>query len=219
MNKHCLHYQQSLKRIKNRDDLEILDELRDAHICGRSLAVYRETRFAHEGAHDPTSTFYFVLEDLFSKMDFDDRSHLLDVGCGAGRTLAFFAQSNYPGKATGIELDPLLADACKEWSCAHSNIRVINGNATSIPLGAYSHFYLFNPFDSHILRRFVENIKDQARRTITLCHMSDNGDNYLFMGRPGWSIQYEGEFFKANGVPVYGCPQHYSIWSFDPKLA
>lgn len=69
------------------------------------LAGPGTTRFAQQGAHNPTPTPYFILENLFSELDFSEKSHLLDVGCGTGHVLSFFIHSNLPGRATGIELD------------------------------------------------------------------------------------------------------------------
>lgn len=54
-----------------------------------------------------------------------------------------------------------------------------------------------------------------------LAHMSDNGENYSYMGRPGWTLLQEGSFHTypvgaAHGFEVYGCPQHYSVWRYRP---
>ena len=96
--------------VSNKDQLFAADERRDCALCGCSLAEPGTTRFAKQGAHDPTPTPYFILENLFSELDFSEESHLLDVGCGTGRVLSFFIQSKLSGHATGIELDPDIAE-------------------------------------------------------------------------------------------------------------
>ena len=96
--------------VSNKDQLFAADERRDCALCGCSLAEPGTTRFAKQGAHDPTPTPYFILENLFSELDFSEESHLLDVGCGTGRVLSFFIQSKLAGHATGIELDPDIAE-------------------------------------------------------------------------------------------------------------
>ena len=197
-------------------DLDQAELLRDLAICGCNLADERATRFAAEGAHDPTATRYFVLEQLFSQLDFTEESHLLDVGCGRGRALAYFAEAELPGYATGVELDSELAQAARRWTNSFPQLSVIEGNALGTPLRRYTHFYLFNPFDSSVLEAFVAKLEAEARRPITLCHTSDNGENYLFFGRAGWRLQAEGWFHKHEGTPVFNCPQHWSIWRFEP---
>ena len=202
--------------VADRAQLDALDEARDMATCGRSLSNNGTTRFAIEGAHDPTATFYFILEDLFDQMEFDEKSWLLDVGCSRGRTLAFFEEQGLPGRATGVELDPDIARYCAEWVAGHPNLELIQGNALELPLERYTHFYLFNPFDSRILAEFVRHVEEAVTGPITFCHMSDNGEYYLFWGRYGWKLQAEGEFRCYGDTPIYECAQHYSIWRYDP---
>lgn len=102
--------------VSNKDQLFAADERHDCALCGCSLAEPGTTRFAKQGAHNPTPTPYFILENLFSELDFSEESHLLDVGCGTGRVLSFFIQSKLSGHATGIELDPDIAEYARNWS-------------------------------------------------------------------------------------------------------
>ncbi len=196
--------------------LDELERQRDLAVCGYSLAEGAQTRFAAEGAHDPTATRYFVLESLFPQMEFDAGSHLLDVGCGAGRALAYYAEAGLPGRATGVELDPVLARRASTWARSFPQLAVIEGSVLDVSLRPYTHFYLFNPFDSCVLERFVEKLEAEVRGCVTLCHMSDNGENYLFWGRAGWRLQTEGWIHEYEGGPAFNCPQHWSIWRFDP---
>ena len=66
------------------------DLLRDLAVAGRPLDRAERTRHAEVGAHDPMATPYAVLEDLLGGLDLSEDSRLLDVGCGAGRVLAYF---------------------------------------------------------------------------------------------------------------------------------
>ena len=214
----------SLKRldISNKDQLFAADEQRDIALCGRSLAEPGTTRFAKQGAHDPTPTPYFILESLFSDLEFFDDSHLLDVGCGTGRVLSFFVQSGLPGKATGIELDPDIAEYARAWTRRFENVDVLCDNALEMPLDAFTHVYLFNPFDTNVLMQFIMKVEAEARRPLTLVHMSDNGETYSYIGRSGWSLLRQGEFQSyrtatGRSFHVYDCPQHFSIWRFDPE--
>lgn len=205
----------------NKAELEALDEARDLAIAGCSLAGPGQTRFSDRGAHDPTPTPYFVLEQLFGAFDFSDDSHLLDVGCGTGRTLAYFVEAGFPGHATGVELDPQIAAYARAWAQRFDNLSVICADAREIPLDAYTHVYLFNPFDTNVLLAFLARLEAEAARALTLVHMSDNGETYYYIGRDGWSLIDQGEihrFRTASGraFPVYQHPQHYSVWRFEP---
>lgn len=122
--------------VSNKDQLFAADERRDCALCGCSLAEPGTTRFAKQGAHDPTPTPYFILENLFSELDFSEESHLLDVGCGTGRVLSFFIQSKLSGHATGIELDPDIAEYARNWTrrAARSRLSTCPITAKHIPI-------------------------------------------------------------------------------------
>lgn len=206
----------SYPTIYSREQLLRLDEKQDVAITGFVLAEYRQSSYAADGAHDPTATPYFILDELFGLMDFDESSHLLDVGCGSGRVLAFFVDRNIPGAVTGVELDTGLASKASRWA-SRDNINVINASVLDIDLSDYSHIYLFNPFDSPILVKFIEKVEREATRPITVCHMSDNGETFYYLARDGWARVHQGEFQKIDGISLYGHPQHYTIWSYCPE--
>lgn len=212
--------QHANKAVDNLSDLLAYEAAVDISICGIALDEQLETRLANQGAHDPTPTPYFVLEELFGHFSFGPDSHLLDVGCGTGRVLAYFASQGYSGRATGIELDPALADQTWQWSRRHAGIRVLQGDALAIDLSPYTDFYLFNPFDPNILQQFIQAIECQVSHPCTVVHMSDNGDTWRYVGRDGWTQLATGSFQdyrNSRGYPirVYDHPQHYTVWHYD----
>lgn len=151
-------------------------------------------------------------------LSFEQTDHLLDVGCGAGRVLVYAAATQLPCRVTGVELDGRLAARAASWTRGRDGLEVIAGSALDIPLGAYTHFYLFNPFDQVLLVEFLDRLEAQVRRSITLVHMSDNGESFAYLGRAGWMREREGSFYEhpAGGFPIFGYPQHYSIWRYVP---
>lgn len=207
--------------ISSLSDLLAREASIDRTIAGITLGDdEQKTGLAEEGAHDPTPTPYFILDELFRHYSFSENSHLLDVGCGMGRVLAYFVREGFPGRATGVELDPLLASTASSWASRHPNLRVLCASALDLDLSPYTDFYLFNPFDPGILQQFIEALERQVARPCTLVHMSDNGDTWRYVGRPGWtevaSDAFEG-YRNARGytIKVYDCPQHYTVWHYD----
>ena len=191
------------------DDLQ-----RDLAVAGRSLERAERTRHAAVGAHDPTATPHFVLEDLLGGLDFGADSQLLDVGCGAGRVLAYFVGAGLPGRVTGVELDTRLAAEAKAWSRRYPQVRVLAGSVLDLPLAAYTHVYLFNPFDTPVLEAFLDKLEREATGPVTLVHMSDNGEWPAYLGRSGWTVLREGTF-ELPGEEG-DCPQHFTVRRYDP---
>ena len=202
-------------------DLFAADEERDRAICGRSLACDDATTLTSAGAHDPTATPYFVLEELLPAIGFGPQSHLLDVGCALGRVLAYCVDSGCPARVTGLELDPKLAREAASWASAYPQLEVRCGSVLDEPLARYTHFYLFNPFDTAVLARFLDRLEHQARQAVTVVHMSDNGERYAYLGRSGWQVLRQGSI-QDHRLPsgltarVYAHPQTYTIWRYEP---
>ena len=204
-------------------ELLAYEEAQDRALCGLNLAKREKTGYRSLGAHDPTPTPYFVLDELFGHYSFTSRSRLLDVGCGAGRVLAYFLQKGYPGRATGVELDPQLASMAFSWVREHPTLRVLECNVLDIDLGEYTDFYLFNPFDAGVLQKFIASVESQVEHPVTLVHMSDNGDTWWYEGRDGWTQLASGEIQhfrneRGSRVKVYEIPQHYTVWRYEPDV-
>lgn len=161
-------------------------------------------------AHAPTPSPRFVLEELLGGLDdLDDASHLLDVGCGEGAVLAYFVEAGLPGRVTGVELDPALAARAAERVAGAGRARVVAGSALDLPLGGYTHLYLFNPFDTPVLGALLDRLERQATGPVTLVHMSDNGEWPAYLGRTGWEVLREGTL-RLPGEEG-DCPQHYTV--------
>ncbi len=246
-------YRAASARAACEDDQNRADRALDVAVAGEPLAALGDPTVLGGGAHEPTPTPCWILDDLLGGLSFEQTDHLLDVGCGAGRVLAYAAATQLPCRVTGIELDGRLAARAASWTRGRDGLEVIAGSALDIPLGAYTHFYLFNPFDqvllvefldleviagsaldiplgayTHfylfnpfdqvLLVEFLDRLEAQVRRSITLVHMSDNGESFAYLGRAGWMREREGSFYEhpAGGFPVFGYPQHYSIWRYVP---
>ncbi|WP_417047003.1 class I SAM-dependent methyltransferase [Enorma massiliensis] len=211
----------SYASIASKADLLAADAARDIALCGRSLGEADPVHpdLASAGAHEPTPTPYFVLEELLGKLGLTANDHLLDVGCGTGRVLAY-AASQLPCRATGVELDARLANIASSWAASSPQLNVIAGSVLDISLAPYTCFYLFNPFDTAVLTRFLDKAEREAARPFTLVHMSDNGESFAYLGRPGWRLVRSGSiqmFQKASGrsIKFYEFPQHYSVWRYE----
>lgn len=205
--------------IEGNSDLLALEAAKDIAVCGVSLADWERTRYRNLGAHDPTPTHYFVLEHLFRYYSLCSVSHLLDVGCGSGRVLAYYLAMGLPGKITGVELDPGLADKAQSWVSRYENANVLQASVLNLDLGQYTDFYLYNPFDSDVLQRFIEQVEHQVKRPCTVIHMSDNGETWWYEGRRGWDVRASGEFLTyrisdGEAIRAFDHPQHYTVWRY-----
>ena len=71
-----------------------------------------------------------------------------------------------------------------------------------------------------MLVRFLDKLEREVRHPVTLIHMSDNGESYAYLGRPGWHLMRTGaiqtyQVPSGQHIQVYDFPQHYSVWGYD----
>ncbi|MFR3451726.1 MAG: class I SAM-dependent methyltransferase [Collinsella sp.] len=171
------------------------DRALDVAVAGEPLAALGDPTVLGGGACEPTPTPYWILDDLLGIV-FERTDRLLDVGCGAGRVLAYAVATQLPCRVTGVEPDGRLAARAASWTRGRDGLEVIAGSALDIPFGAYTHFYLFNPFDQVLLVEFLDRLEAQVRRPITLMHMSDNGESFAYLGRAGWMRERRVRFIR-----------------------
>jgi predicted RNA methylase len=89
---------------------------------------------------------------------------MLDIGCGAGRALAFGMQQNFE-QVSGIDLDePALEQAminCRNLQQHGSNTQfsILRMDATTCPIPeTVNVLYLYNPFGMKTMQAVVDNI-------------------------------------------------------------
>lgn len=123
------------------------DALRDyqAGQRGRALTIRRDDD--HVDAHDPG--IYFSEEAFAHEIDLMSRvaGPVLDVGCGAGRTLLWLTRQNI--EAAGIDLSSGAVAVARERGC--KDVRegdVMTVGDDVLPAGAFETITLFGPMTS-----------------------------------------------------------------------
>lgn len=103
-----------------------------------------------------TPTDWYLLKTMFEGMEFNRDDLILDVGCGTGRTLIFFARRYPEANIAGIELNSDVAELAKANVPMRCN--VIVGDVTRDCPQGVTVFYLFNPFHDEVMRDFCNKV-------------------------------------------------------------
>jgi SAM-dependent methyltransferase len=122
---------------------------------GSFLGGTIKTRQAHLGAHDVGNADYDDLDELFAQVDIAPDDVIVDVGCGKGRVINWFLSHHGQNTIYGIELDPDVCARTAKRLAGRANVRILCGDATELLPAEGTFFYLFNPFDENVMRRFV----------------------------------------------------------------
>jgi hypothetical protein len=143
-----------LPRMLRRTPRIVRNAVRDLRY-GAPLGGTVRSRYSHLGAHDVGNADYDDLAVLFAEVEVGADDVIVDVGAGKGRALNWFL-GRYPGtRIYGIELDPEICARTQKRLSRYPDVTVICGDATSLLPADGTVFYLFNPFDETVMRRFA----------------------------------------------------------------
>ena len=128
--------------------------------------------FIEEACNPYEPTDYCILEALAESGYISSGSHVLDYGCGKGRT-AIFLSFRTGCRATGIEFDQELCEEavknleqCKLPEAYKKGIRFVCEDARKYEIEGENCFYFFNPFAEEVLRAvlaFISSIHLRRR--------------------------------------------------------
>lgn len=121
---------------------------------GRLLAGTVPTRFGHLGAFDVANSEYENMDILFASLSVGPADVLVDVGCGKGRATNWFLSRHPKNRIIGIELDPEVCAQTARRLKRFRNVSIVCDEVTTAIPADGTIFYLFNPFDEAVMRRF-----------------------------------------------------------------
>jgi SAM-dependent methyltransferase len=152
----------NISTLVHRGPTMVRSALRDLR-HGRPLGGTVRSRFEYLGAYHATNSPYEDLDRVFAGVDVEPNDTIVDVGCGKGRSLNWLIDRFPVNPIVGIEIDPELCKQTARRLRRRSNVTVVCGDATELIPPEGRVFYLFNPFDESVMRRFAAALRDRGR--------------------------------------------------------
>ena len=123
----------------------------------------REKGSRYEGVN------YFILENLLEnfRRRYPDQKDFLDAGCGKGRAMVVAAHYGFT-RITGIEFAKELCEEAKKnlaevaTKFPEMEYKVLYKDILDHKITNESVFFLFNPFDEHVLAGLLDNIEESV---------------------------------------------------------
>ena len=199
--------------------VRIFDGIRDKRLCGYDLTQKREVQIEGATAYHPT--VYWALDEIFKDAVFSANDHLVDIGCGMGRVIAYLMDKKFPGQLTGIEYDPYVAAVARKWmeKDKSGRVRLIEGDALKAEYDQYTILYLFRPFSEEFFYRMILRLEEQLTHPIQLYYLTDHFSRKYLAGRPGWEMVSRRSIFMKYGLCLFGSPQYFSVWRYCPTAS
>jgi SAM-dependent methyltransferase len=156
--------------------------------CGGRL----QNPYATAGAFPTQSIDYAALSALHrrNQITFTRDDVLVDVGCGKGRVINWWLGRRLPNQLVGLELVPEVAANTARRLREHRNVTILVGDATRNLPAEGTFFFLYSPFDRHVMARFQHEVWNSVRRLADLrilyfnCRFLD-----VFQADPRWRIR------------------------------
>jgi hypothetical protein len=89
---------------------------------------------------------------------------LVEVGCGSGHVINWWLSRGLTNKIYGLEQLHSVGQSTRRRLRRYKNVNIIIGDAIEYLPDDGTLFYLYNPFDEQIIRRFADRIKRLAQR-------------------------------------------------------
>lgn len=197
--------------------VRIIDGIHDKWLCGCNLTQKREVQVEGATAYHPT--VYWALDEIFKDASFTANDHLVDVGCGMGRVIAYLLDKKFPGRLTGIEYDPYVAAVARKWMEKEKSgkVNLIEGDALQAQYDQYTILYLFRPFSEAFFKRMIIRLEEQLTHPIQLYYLTDYYSRQYLTGRQGWEMVSRRSIFMKYGLCLFASPQYFSIWKYRPS--
>jgi SAM-dependent methyltransferase len=122
---------------------------------GKVLGGNVTTRYAHLGSFDIGNSDYEDIAVVLDAAAVGPDDVVVDVGCGKGRVLNWLLAHHPHTTLVGIELDPDVCAATARRLRRHPQVSMRCGDATEMLPPEGTLFFLFNPFDETVMRRFA----------------------------------------------------------------
>ncbi len=156
---------------------------------GAFLGGTVKTRFEHLGAHDAGNVEYEDLPPLFAPAEVGPGDVIVDVGAGKGRSINWLLERFPDNRIVGIELDPQIAEKTASRLRRFENVTIVCGDATELLPRDGTVFYLFNPFDESVMRRFIDAFLSQDMRPNRRIVYHNSKDIQLFRDNPRFVVR------------------------------
>lgn len=163
--------------------------IHDYRLAGRTLS---HTIFnKQENAFPVQCISYPYLRELLKCFDFAEDEVFVDVGCAWGRLLGYLCLKTNIRQLIGVELNEEVAKCAQNIFRKEPRATIISGDILeNLPENGTT-FYLFNPFDEKVLKRFLEEVERKIKHPVKILYLHPTCRHVFEAEGSGWKLAEE----------------------------
>ena len=155
---------------------------------------------------------YVVIRKILHYFKPGRRDVIMDIGCGKGRIICFFAAERRMRRAIGIELDKDLYEAAVEninrLKVKKTQINIYHADAVNFTdINDVTIFIIFNPFGEKTLTKVIKNIENSLKvnpRAIHIAYFPTPNLARLFNDTPWLFFKKRLRVMAQSPIFIYG---------------
>jgi SAM-dependent methyltransferase len=175
-----------LKKIKRLVENVIIDYVVQRRFLGGIVPSADKSN----GINDTANSNYSALRYMFSKIYIIKPNDIIvDVGCGKGRVISYLLFKGIRNRIIGAEYNEQIANETRDHTRRFKNVEIRSGDIFSdFPYQA-NIFYLYNPFDEELIRKFKAYILDISSDSIVSILYYNPSYIDVFHGDDNFSVE------------------------------
>ena len=147
----------------------LYEKITDHRLFGKTL---NKTVYNLSANNYPAQSIsYPYLREFIKRTKYQENEVFVDVGCAWGRLIAYLNIHTNLNKFIGVEINPQVAQYAEQSFKNNPEVQIIQGDVVDkLPKNGTT-FFLFNPFDTMVMERFLDSIEQNIDHPIRLLYL------------------------------------------------
>ncbi len=174
---------------------------------------YFEKTLGNSSSTDIVSTPYCIIRKVFKNIK-KGNDYFIDIGCGAGRVVAWTARKKLFSHYFGVEINEKAFSIAMKNTKRNKNISILKDDAFNLDLHLYNCFYMWKPMKKDKWIELISRIPTEGPNK-TLILVNDHEIVDWMLNNTTWHLQMRASYKNIYGTRIDQQKSMFSIWQLN----